>query len=466
MKFLGQAKKFFNVLATEPETKAEHFNVRCVAGHRVRGERTEGYQALRCPACGEGVFVLPRSPLPMPTAPKRSEMPRSRQMMGERLVDEGPVELSDPASVSVDLGGDDHGAVDADIIWDDALPEAAPPVAPKKLVRSLDESVDLGVAGPPAAAGATPKARSTPGGGASRGQRARERTHPRAAGGRETRTAPGDDRLSRPRPETAVAAAPGQAEQVHEIKPLSRKRLLNRVLIVLVPVLVLATVAWTYRQNVRQGLPLVAEKGRTEGIAALEAGEFDKANELLSKAKAAVDDLGGAVQDADKIRQAADETAIFLKLISEDLGKLLGDLSSMSPSERANTFDTLYKGRSIILDTTITAAPDGTAASKYELAFRILPWGESNKRDGSPDRSGVFDLTGFQLFEQVPRKVGDQVIFGARLQSLEFDADMNLYLVRFMPKSGVYITHTKALESLHWGAEPIAIREEPEEGRP
>ena len=194
MRFLGQAKKFFNVLATEPETKAEYFNVRCVSGHRVRGERTEGYQALRCPACGEGVFVLPRSPLPLPVAPKRSEMPRSRQMMGERLVDEGPVELSDPASVSVDLGGDDRGAADADIIWDDAAAGAgSAPVAPKKAVRTSDESVDLGVAGPPAAAGASPKARSTPRGGTSRGQRAREQTRPHPTGHREARrsTCPG-----------------------------------------------------------------------------------------------------------------------------------------------------------------------------------------------------------------------------------------------------------------------------------
>ena len=334
-------------------------------------------------------------------------------------------------------------------------------------MRSLDESVDLGVAGPPAAAGATPKARPTPRGEESRGQRARERARPPAAGHREARTAPGDDRLSRPRPEAAVSAAPGLGERVHEIKPLSRRRLLNRVLIVLVPLLVLATVAWTYRQNVRQGLPLVAEKGRTEGIAALEAGEFDKANQLLSAAKSAVDGLGGAVQDADKIRQAADEAAIFVNLISEDLGIVLDELGRMRiPSERDSRFETLYKGRSIVIDTIITAVPDGTASSKYELAFRILPPGESSKREGSPDRKGVFDLTGFQLFEQPARKVGDQVIFGAQLQSLEYDAKSEWWLFRFMPNSGVYITHTKALESLHWGAEPIAIREEPEEERP
>ena len=96
MKFLGQAKKFFNALATtEPEPTAQHFNVRCVSGHRVRGERTEGYQALRCPACGEGVFVLPRSPLPAPPAPQRQATGKSMRT-GEPMVEEGPVEPDQP----------------------------------------------------------------------------------------------------------------------------------------------------------------------------------------------------------------------------------------------------------------------------------------------------------------------------------------------------------------------------------
>ena len=72
LKFLGRAKKFLRDLGTEPLAKVQYFNVACSSGHRVRGERTEGYQALRCPACGEGVFVLPRSPLPEPAAPARS----------------------------------------------------------------------------------------------------------------------------------------------------------------------------------------------------------------------------------------------------------------------------------------------------------------------------------------------------------------------------------------------------------
>ena len=70
-------------------------------------------------------------------------------------------------------------------------------------------------------------------------------------------------------------------------------RTLNRWLLVIVPFLVIATVAWRYRQQLRQGYPAIVEKGRTEGITALEEGDFDKANQLLSAARSAVDGLGG-----------------------------------------------------------------------------------------------------------------------------------------------------------------------------
>jgi DNA-directed RNA polymerase subunit RPC12/RpoP len=124
LKFLGRAKRFLQDLGSEPETKTQYFNVLCASGHRVRGERTEGYQALRCPACGEGVFVLPRSPLPEPAAPPRPTS--ARRGMSDGWVDEGPVELTDPARVSVEIDSRESGADDAEIIWDDPPVETAP----------------------------------------------------------------------------------------------------------------------------------------------------------------------------------------------------------------------------------------------------------------------------------------------------------------------------------------------------
>ena len=118
MKFLGRAKRFLEELASEPEGRVQYFNVTCGSGHRVRGERTEGYQALRCPACGEGVFVLPSSPLPEPAAPARSLPPKGANR-GKAWVDDGPVELTDPGRAALDAGEDEPGMADAEIIWDD-----------------------------------------------------------------------------------------------------------------------------------------------------------------------------------------------------------------------------------------------------------------------------------------------------------------------------------------------------------
>src|SRR5207247_747776 len=89
---------------------------------------------------------------------------------------------------------------------------------------------------------------------------------------------------------------------VPEAKPAARKRSSHRLIFVLIPLLVVATVGWRYWTQRRQEYPLTAERGRIEGIPALDEGNFDKAYQLLSAAKTAVDALGGAVEDAEAIR--------------------------------------------------------------------------------------------------------------------------------------------------------------------
>ena len=478
MKFLGQAKKFFRVLATEPEAKAQHFNVRCVSGHRVRGERTEGYQALRCPACGEGVFVLPRSPLPSPPAPERRAAPRSARA-DDRWVEEGPVELTDPARVSVDIGGDENVAADADIVWDDAPREPVPRVA-KKRARAPGDSVDLGVAGPPDAAakegGQTTRPSPEPDRRARRDRKREpdERVSPEAPEPKGRRGRAHEDRHD-PRPQAVRAAASrrasdnGELDVVHEIKPARPMRTLHRWLLVLVPLLVVGTVAWRVRQHVRNEYPLIVEQGRTEGIKALEEGNFDKAHQLLSDAKSAVNALGGAVEGADEIRQAADEAKIFVDLITEDLGDLLDKAGRAdSPDSWNSKFDSVYKGRSIFIDSVITAVPDGTASSGFEMACVILPPGEASslRNHGEPDRWGVIDFTGFKLFEQIPPEVGHRKIFGARLESFRFDKESGHWIIRLEPNSGVEITYKKALDAIGWQSDSTPVADEPKEDRP
>ena len=123
---LGRARSLFKGLGTPSVAKVQYYSVVCPLGHRLRGQRTGGYQALRCPSCGEGIFVLPASPLPEPVASERSA--RARTAIAARAdVDEGPIKLKDPAQGTVNVVEPDDLAVEAEIIWDDEVAGEASP---------------------------------------------------------------------------------------------------------------------------------------------------------------------------------------------------------------------------------------------------------------------------------------------------------------------------------------------------
>jgi hypothetical protein len=207
----------------------------------------------------------------------------------------------------------------------------------------------------------------------------------------------------------------------------------------------MATVAFRIWRSRLQDLPRIAELGRVEGLAALDEGKFDRANQLLSAAKRAVARLGDEFQGASAIRQGADEAAIIVKLAPSSLEAMLDEAAPADANEWSDRFATLYKGRSIIVDAHVTAVPDGRGAGRYELDYRIFRGGDG----GRPQSLGRIDTTGFRLFETISPKIGDRVTFGARLASFQFDMSHEEWLVGLEPE-GVLMTHTKALEALGW----------------
>ena len=220
------------------------------------------------------------------------------------------------------------------------------------------------------------------------------------------------------------------------------------VVLTCVVVLALGTFAWrTWRQR-WANLPQVARIGATEGIAALEEGNFDHANQLLSAAREAVDALGGAVEDADKIRHAADEAAIFVNLLNDSLESLLDEAArtSTSPQAWADRFNTIYKGRAVVIEATITATPDTAGSHRYELDYLVLAAGHGEKKE----RCARIDLTGFEAITLVEHKEGDHVVFGGRLAAFQYDPEAEEWMIRFEPKSGVSIKYYKALQSMGW----------------
>jgi hypothetical protein len=220
-----------------------------------------------------------------------------------------------------------------------------------------------------------------------------------------------------------------------------------------VALMVVGTVAFRTWRNRRQELPRVAEIGKTEGIPALEEGKFDKAYQLLSAAKEAVDSLGGAVEDADKIRHAADEASIFVDLIPDTLENLLEEAARTTPQTWATRFDNIYKGRAVIIDARIIATPESPGSKRYELDYLVFPPGEgSNFRDpaGGRPRYARIDLTGFEAITLAQPQVGNHVVFGARLASFQYDSDAEEWVIGLEPRSGISIRYSKALETLGW----------------
>ena len=246
MKFLGRAKKFLRDLGTEPAAKVQYFNVACASGHRVRGERTEGYQGLRCPACGEGVFVLPRSPLPEPAAPARSANSKAAAMRADRgFVEEGPVELTDPRQAGVELADRGPGRIEAEIIWDDE--PAEPAVGRGAAVATPGGPHESGVGAAPEENGRGP---------VSRGAETPTPSRNRAKSGDQT-TGSKPGRVATPATEPAGPGSSGQgatrprrvpepAPEILDLRVEPRRRSRHGLILVLVSMVMIAAVGWRY----------------------------------------------------------------------------------------------------------------------------------------------------------------------------------------------------------------------------
>lgn len=428
MDLLGRARGFLKGLSSPPVDREQRFSVLCPLGHRLTGQRTEGYQALRCPACGEGVFVLPASPLPEPLAPPRAA-PARTAVSGRTTIPEGPVELKDNAQVTVDYAEPGDLADDVEIVWDD---EPVTDRADSAAERERD------------AAPARPsRPATTPG-------RPQSRPETTPARGAQPTTAPARKRAAQP---AAVAARHSPAERAAPRVPAVAYHRRPALIFLAVAILVVGTVAYRTWRGRRQELPRVVELGKTEGIPALEQGKFDKAYQLLSAAKGAVDSLGGAVEDADRIRHAADEAAIFVDLIPETLEHLLDEAARTTPQAWTTRFDNIYKGRAVIIDARLIATPESSDAGRYELDYLVFPPGEgSNFRDpaGGHPRYARIDLAGFEAITLAQPPVGTHVVFGARLASFRYDSGAEEWVIGLEPGSGVAITYSKALETLGW----------------
>jgi hypothetical protein len=403
---LDRAKLMLQGRPAAATSRSQYYRVACVEGHVLHGQRTEGYQALRCPVCNEGIFVLPRSPLPEPVVPASAKAARPRQPAagpGDDLI------LADPPSP-------------AEI----AEARAAQP-RPRTQVQ--------------------PQAETEP-------EAEIEWVDEVEATGTETSPAPPPPKPKAARPKKApAAAAPVEVVERPSLKEWALKRK-NPLIFAAVALVVVATVGIRFRQRWLEELPRVAEVGRTEGLAKLDVGEFTIAKTLLAEAARAVNALGGQVEGADEIRQGAIEAALLADRCSEPLRDVLERAETHNPPDSwPSYFDAIYKGRSVIFQATVTSVPDPARPdSRYDLDYRVY-FGNGS----TPRGKARLDLTGFRLIESARPSVGDVITFGARLASLRvdrIDAATGERLIELMPDSGSFITRPRVVELIFPQEEP------------
>ena len=388
----------------EPPTP-QYYKVACPQGHWLQGRRTDGYQALRCPTCGGGIFVLPLSPLPdPPPLATRSQSRAASAPMSD--LDDGPIALSDPPSMAVD---------GPEIDWRE----------PEEAVDRQFAEVEIPEPSPEPASPPAPRSPKSP-----------TPARPRPVARREEpEDIEDEDDDEEEDDEGSPSIAAGGA--------LWRRR--HLILFVGVATVVVAAVGLNVRRQRLLEAPKIAEIGRTEGLQALDAGEFDRAKELLTRAALAVDALGGEFRDASEIRQGAREAEIYADLVPERLEAILDEARAANVDGWAGTFRRKYRGRAVAMDVLVTAEPaDGRG---YEIDYRVLTPGALEPVVAR------FDFKGFGLFERSKLKVGDRAIFGARLESLDRDQDAGPdgrkgWRITLMPESGVNLGHDKALDAL------------------
>jgi hypothetical protein len=217
----------------------------------------------------------------------------------------------------------------------------------------------------------------------------------------------------------------------------------HRLAFVGVAVLVALTVGYNLRRRWLEEAPRLIAVAQSRGVEALEQGQFDEAHRLLSQGARAAKSLGGAHRGAADVRQAAAEAAVIVNLVRLPLEELIEEAARSDPAEWPARFRDFHRGQTILVDALVASAGQPPERGP-DLNLRLFPG-----RGPQPTRTGRIDTSGLELFQNVPPRDGDRLVFGAALDSLTLAPD-GQWVFRLVPDSGVAITHWKALLALGW----------------
>lgn len=401
------------------------FEARCPAGHELTGRRLEEFQAVRCPECGEGIFILPTSWLPVPPAAS-------------------PADLVSLSRIRETVSFEETG------IDDEAYDEAPPPSGgpspiPLKQAdrQSPRKSTEMPVDDPAARYEVTTAGRV--------GQSDFEKivsqdARRQAEAGEEAR----DSLKKKAKPAKPVEKEAAEEQPDDEfddefLETIARLPFYKRVgKGTWIGLAVASVIGLTFyiqmRQAHREKLPQLANLGRTQGMAKLDAGQFDEAKQILADAAAAYDEMRENSDEAKTIKKAALEAAIFADLVSRPLEEILDRVAADAAGLKE--FEALDKGRSLIIESRITATPEKGGA--YDIDYRVAVG-----PGPAPARPlGRLDLSGLKLLENLKPNVGDTILIGVRLKDLKLQD--GTWWIRLDPESGVQLGNWKALAAIGW----------------
>lgn len=138
----------------------------------------------------------------------------------------------------------------------------------------------------------------------------------------------------------------------------------------------------------------------------------------------------GESEEYNRLAKEREEIAVFADLLSESLEELLDHAIGLPEPEWRANFESRYRGKAIIFDTTVRREEKDRIVADYVLRVQ----GEDVR----------LDLNDVELFQRLTLEKPQRFLFGLRLQRIE-RISPGKWSVKFEPDSGVLLTNADAV---------------------
>jgi hypothetical protein len=154
--------------------------------------------------------------------------------------------------------------------------------------------------------------------------------------------------------------------------------------------------------------------------------EFDAAQALLNRSSSHL-----AKNEKPRVRHLHEQAQLLADLLKDPLEEMLSFLDSCNEQERPHRFQQHYRNNSVIFYDTVQR----DATGQIHIGYRLVD------RHGEEAR---LDLNHLELFRDLPLRDPQQLLFGARLESVQRGPVRGNWVISFRSDSGVLITNQGA----------------------